>query len=248
MRIYYSGSAKRENVSYDSPIEASGADLMAVFVNLAPGRGFLNVEVTAHVMLQLLMNKKDVSVELLDTTAKTMEVTRAQAVDVQKVLEKLCEQGCSPEEIRSEFKQWMKIDLSNPEEGGAQTQNAKAEGSSIGVGEKFNSTPQTIRFHATEAGFKDGLGGASNSKGKEAYHYILFGAQTDPQHAWNSGMYFEYDSQANGGVNHVESVESEENRVCFLMKNGTRIEVVCGVEADSWTLFTDSVKRNFPLA
>jgi hypothetical protein len=63
-----------------------------------------------------------------------------------------------------------------------------------------------IEFTATQMGFKDGLGGASNSKSPAPYHYILFGKRVDPQHSWNSGLYFEFDSQRKGGVNRVKKV------------------------------------------
>jgi hypothetical protein len=44
----------------------------------------------------------------------------------------------------------------------------------------------SIEFIATECGFHDGLGGASNAAADEDYHYILFGRQIDSQHPQNS--------------------------------------------------------------
>ncbi len=39
-----------------------------------------------------------------------------------------------------------------------------------------------MKFIATEAGFVEGLGGASNTGGDADYHYIVFGYQEDEGH------------------------------------------------------------------
>jgi hypothetical protein len=63
-----------------------------------------------------------------------------------------------------------------------------------------------MRFSATEVGFDNGLGGASNGAGTEEYHYVLFGIQNDEQHQHNSGVYFEFDDQINGGIDQLKRI------------------------------------------
>jgi len=91
-----------------------------------------------------------------------------------------------------------------------------------------------MKFSATEAGFKKGLGGASNSKSTEKYHYVLFGTQKDCQHPEFSGVYFEYDDQSKGAVNSVDTVAIVDRTVTFRLKNGEAIEVDCDVSAEQW--------------
>jgi hypothetical protein len=103
-----------------------------------------------------------------------------------------------------------------------------------------------MRFTATEAGFKDGLGGASNAKGAEEYHYVLFGSQQDPEHPENSGAYFEYDDQSNGAVNSVKAVSIGDKSVAFKLKGGKSIEVNCKVSAEQWAELKQGIRTVFP--
>lgn len=104
-----------------------------------------------------------------------------------------------------------------------------------------------MRFTATEAGFKDGLGGASNAKGTEKYHYVLFGTQRDAQHPENSGAYFEYDDQSNGAVNSVKAISIGDKSVVFKLKGGRSIEVNCNnVSAKHWAEFKRAIRTVFP--
>ncbi len=102
-----------------------------------------------------------------------------------------------------------------------------------------------IEFTATEMGFKDGLGGASNSKASEPYHYILFGKQVDPQHSWNSGLYFEFDSQRNGGVNQVTKVVLSERETRFVLGERETILVRRSGRDDEWRTFVEAVHKVF---
>jgi hypothetical protein len=104
----------------------------------------------------------------------------------------------------------------------------------------------SIKFIATEAGFKNGLGGASNAKLVGKSHYILFGTQTDLKHPENSGIYFEYDSQSNGSINAIEAVRIGANVVAFKLKKGKSIEVQCNVSADEWHEFKRGIHTVFP--
>jgi hypothetical protein len=102
-----------------------------------------------------------------------------------------------------------------------------------------------MKFTATEAGFKDGLGGASNSKGKEKYHCVIFGHQEDPQHPEYTGAYFEYDDQSNGAVNCVKEVSISNKLVVFKLKKGESIEVGCNVSAEQWEDFLRGISTVF---
>lgn len=103
-----------------------------------------------------------------------------------------------------------------------------------------------VEFTADEAGFKDGLGGAAGARGETGRHYVLFGTQTDAQHAWNSGAYFEFDSQINGRVNSVQSVSIGDRVVSFFLKNGARVVVKCKVRDEQWGEFTRGIDTVFP--
>jgi hypothetical protein len=101
-----------------------------------------------------------------------------------------------------------------------------------------------IEFTATEMGFKDGLGGASNAASLP-YHYILFGKQVDSQHSWNSGLYFEFDSQRNGGVNQVTKVVLRQCEACFILGEGGTILVRRSGQDDDWQSFLEGVHEVF---
>lgn len=85
-------------------------------------------------------------------------------------------------------------------------------------------------FTATECGFENGLGGASNAAGADEYHYVLFGKDGD-------GVYFEYDDQINGGVGQVVGVEIEADRVVFALTDGEKITVCRQMNAAKWAEF-----------
>jgi len=104
-----------------------------------------------------------------------------------------------------------------------------------------------MKFTATEAGFENGMGGASNSKANDEHHYILFGMQEDPQHPEYNGAYFEYDDQKNGKVNSVEAVSINEKMVCFKLLSGTLIEIKFDVSAEQWGAFLSGIRTVFTL-
>jgi hypothetical protein len=103
----------------------------------------------------------------------------------------------------------------------------------------------SIEFIATECGFHDGLGGASNAEADEEYHYILFGRQIDSQHPQNSGTYFEFDDQSNGDVNVVEGIIISENDVTFTVANSETIRVRRNVSDVDWQEFLRGIAESF---
>ncbi len=100
-------------------------------------------------------------------------------------------------------------------------------------------------FTATEHGFKNGLGGASNSASKKDYHYILFGRQVDSQHPEYSGVYFEYDDQSQGAVNCVKEVTISDEQVLFKLKRQKKILVRRGGKAIQWKQFLKGIRDVF---
>src|SRR5262249_13931065 len=108
---------------------------------------------------------------------------------------------------------------------------------SISMGRKLNS----MRFTATEVGFQDGLGGASNSTSSDPYHYILFGRQTVPV----PGTYFEFDDQINGSVDGVTRIAIGSDLVQFDLKD-CEIAVVRGTFDAKWDEFVRGIRDAFP--
>jgi hypothetical protein len=102
-----------------------------------------------------------------------------------------------------------------------------------------------VRFAATEVGFADGLGGASNAKSREKYHYVLFGLNEDEQHPNRNGPYFEYDDQINGSVNGVRSIRIAEGDVTFLLKDGKSIAVTRDTTDAEWNDFLSGIRTVF---
>jgi hypothetical protein len=102
-----------------------------------------------------------------------------------------------------------------------------------------------MEFIATECGFDDGLGGASNSANKKDYHYVLFGRQTDVQHPEFNGVYFEFDDQINGAANCVAGVVIREGAVDFGLKDGRKITVICGMTSAQWDRFLSGIRHTF---
>jgi hypothetical protein len=102
-----------------------------------------------------------------------------------------------------------------------------------------------MRFSATEVGFENGMGGASNAAGQRNYHYVLFGVQEDDQNPDNNGVYFEFDDQINGSVNSVNQIAISSSKVDFVLIDGTLIRVMCQASAAKWKEFLDGIKRVF---
>ena len=102
-----------------------------------------------------------------------------------------------------------------------------------------------MKFTATECGFNEGLGGASNAANKKDYHYVLFGRQTDDQHPEFSGVYFEFDDQINGAANCVTSVVIQEEFVDFVLNDGRKITVMRGLMAAQWKSFWAGIRDTF---
>lgn len=102
-----------------------------------------------------------------------------------------------------------------------------------------------MRFHATEAGYKDGMGGASYAKSERKYHYVLFDRQADDQHPSNCGIYLEYDDQVNGTVNGVERILVSGKAVKFLLADSSEIVVGNDVTEVEWQEFLRGIDAVF---
>lgn len=102
-----------------------------------------------------------------------------------------------------------------------------------------------MKFIATEAGFAEGLGGASNTGGDADYHYIVFGYQEDEGHPENSGIYFEYDDQGNSTINGVKHLVLTDQTVQFFLSEGKTITVLKGMEEQQWKEFLNGIQVVF---
>ena len=102
-----------------------------------------------------------------------------------------------------------------------------------------------MEFTATESGFDDGMGGASNAAGTPDYHYVLFGRQTDEQHPECSGVYFEFDDQIHGSVGSVSRVAIADGVVRFELRDGQSVVVRRGMAEPQWTGFLRGIHEAF---
>ena len=99
-----------------------------------------------------------------------------------------------------------------------------------------------LDFTATESGFDDGMGGASNATGtRQQQHYVLFGKDGD-------GVYFEYDDQIHGGVDQVVQISVHPDRVVFALRDSNVITVRRQMHDAAWNDFVAGVRRTFPAA
>lgn len=102
-----------------------------------------------------------------------------------------------------------------------------------------------MEFTATEAGFEDGLGGASNAADTSDYHYVLIGRQTDEQHPEFTGVYFEFDDQLHGAVNSVNRVIIGRDTVEFERRHHPRILIRRGTSRPQWRKFVRGIREVF---
>src|SRR6266699_442350 len=102
-----------------------------------------------------------------------------------------------------------------------------------------------MEFTATESGFEDGMGGASNAAGTADYHYALFGRQTDEQHPECSGVYFEFDDQIHGTVDCITRVVIADDCVRFELRDGQKIVVRRGMAETQWSGFLRGIHDAF---
>ena len=102
-----------------------------------------------------------------------------------------------------------------------------------------------MEFTATESGFENGLGGASNSAGASDHHYVLFGRQVDDQHPDQSGVYFECDDQIHGKVDCVTKIVIQDGLVEFKLRDQEAIMVRRGMEASQWDSFLKGIHEVF---
>jgi hypothetical protein len=102
-----------------------------------------------------------------------------------------------------------------------------------------------MEFIATESGFEEGMGGASNGAGTADYHYVLFGWDTDEQHPERSGVYFEFDDQIHGALDCVAAVAIADDCVSFQLQDGQKIVVRRGMAEPQWSSFLKGIYDAF---
>ena len=102
-----------------------------------------------------------------------------------------------------------------------------------------------MEFVATESGFEDGMGGASNVTGTADSHYVLFGRDTDEQRPERNGVYFEFDDQIHGAVDCVTEVSIADDSVRFELRDGQKIVVRRGMAEPQWSGFLRGIHDAF---
>ena len=98
-----------------------------------------------------------------------------------------------------------------------------------------------LDFAATESGFDEGMGGASNAAGTGEQHYVLFGKDGD-------GVYFEYDDQIHGGIDQVKQISIHPDRVLFTLRDDDTITVRKQMSDAQWDELIAGLQRTFPPA
>src|SRR6185369_138620 len=96
-----------------------------------------------------------------------------------------------------------------------------------------------LDFVATECGFDNGLGGASNAAGTGPSHYVLFGRDGD-------GVYFEYDDQIHGRADQVKHISVYADRVVFGLDDEDKITVRKQMRDAPWNEFIAGLRCTFP--
>lgn len=97
----------------------------------------------------------------------------------------------------------------------------------------------SLDFTATESGFDNGLGGASNTAGSDEQHYVLFGKDGE-------GVYFEYDDQIHGDIDQVVQISVGPDRVVFTLRDATTITVRRQMDDRPWNEFVAGVRHTCP--
>jgi hypothetical protein len=237
MKIYYSKIAGREDVSCETPIEINPEEVLGIYKAMGT-HGFFGVDIGSQLSLQISRGKKTVDFGILDKSTRVIESAEGSVEEVGEILETFDGSEKVLALARTKLTKWRRLDLdfdNLPKTTGAPREH-----------EWMRKDVKNVVFEATEAGVQNGLAGASNSKATENRHYLLFGKQEDPQHSWNSGMYFEFDDQSYGGVNIVKEVVIEGGRIVFLLKQGSRVEVGSATDSVSWESLIAAVKESFP--
>ena len=96
-----------------------------------------------------------------------------------------------------------------------------------------------LDFTATEIGFDNGMGGASNAAAADDLHYVLFGKDGD-------GVYFEYDDQIHGGVDQVAGILVHPDHVVFTLIDRNTITVRRLADDPKWSEFLGGLRGVFP--
>ena len=68
MLIFYSQAQGRENIPAESPVSESAENALAIFRSLDSGCGFIGIILGEPFVLQMMIRKKGVQIELLDTS------------------------------------------------------------------------------------------------------------------------------------------------------------------------------------
>jgi hypothetical protein len=234
MLAYYSEIDGRENVPAETPLEIDVGSVPELFKRMNSGRGFLGLRISGRLRLQLIKRRKSVTLELLDVS-RSIEYVDVSFQEMEGLLEQFDQEIHLEDLVRQSFAGWQRIDLEKTDAG----RDVSKESSGLYA----DSVEGEVQFIATEAGVRDGIAGASNSKSGDPYHYVLFGSQSEPL----PGVYFESDSQKSGGVNIVREVFIGTEEIVFFLKEGLKVRVRSRANCVDWDMFIDAARECFPL-
>ena len=106
-----------------------------------------------------------------------------------------------------------------------------------------------IAFAATEAVYADGVGRASNSKGLDTYHYVLFGrTRNAAPPAAHHGHYFEFDAPNHWSTDTVRRVVVSERLVEFDLPGRQIIIFRDAMTVAAWDQFLLGIVEVFGMA
>ncbi len=200
----------------------------------------MGIELADRFVLMLKPKKRSAcELELLDTSIPAFDLGTSDLPFAEALIHAAAE-GLDVFQIaRAEIQDWEHWDLSRS----AVSKPTAASDSSPQI--EITGAARDLEFAATEAGFENGLGGASNAKSSASHHYILFGKQVDPQHPEKSGIYFEHDSQLNGSVSAVIKVVLGDCAVHFSLRGEMSIVVRRADDCQGWTAFLEGIRGVF---
>jgi len=113
MKIFYGSSAGREDVSCNSPIEASLETALDIFRAFDPRKGFIGIPLDERFVLQMSAQKDNkINVELLDTSIPAFDSCDTE-VDFAEDLIRAAAEGQDVFRIaRASHYEWKHLDMS----------------------------------------------------------------------------------------------------------------------------------------
>lgn len=111
MVIYYSEAIGRANVSAEFPVNESVENTLNIFRSPDRRKGFLSVELTPPLILQLLPNKNGVRIELLNSALPAIDLAEADVATAEQLINEAAN-GCDVFKLAHQLvTQWEHLHL-----------------------------------------------------------------------------------------------------------------------------------------